>query len=173
MNCLSEYAAQLAAEHAARQVRLWGKGTPKEPKPAIVEPPPVRRRIVKPKKSDAELQDKRIAEAGAQMSETPAIKIRDIQLIVCAHYGILLVDLLSPRRDRAVVWARQIAMWLCKTLTLNSLRQIGASFGGRNHTTVLHSVRKIENLRGRIIFKDETNALVDMIKSFKLFKGEN
>jgi chromosomal replication initiator protein len=55
-------------------------------------------------------------------------------------------DLLSSRRTAVVVKPRQIAMYLAKTLTLRSLPEIGRRFGGRDHTTVLHAVRKIESL---------------------------
>jgi chromosomal replication initiator protein len=55
-------------------------------------------------------------------------------------------DLLSSRRTANVVRPRQVAMYLGKTLTLRSLPEIGRRFGGRDHTTVLHAVRKIENL---------------------------
>jgi chromosomal replication initiator protein len=57
-------------------------------------------------------------------------------------------DLLSARRTANVVRPRQIAMYLAKTLTLRSLPEIGRRFGGRDHTTVLHAVRKIESLIG-------------------------
>jgi chromosomal replication initiator protein len=61
---------------------------------------------------------------------------------------------LSSRRTANVVRPRQIAMYLAKTLTLRSLPEIGRRFGGRDHTTVLHAVRKIETLVG----KDTTTA---------------
>ena len=53
----------------------------------------------------------------------------------------------SARRARAVARPRQVAMWLCKQLTPRSLPEIGRKFGGRDHTTVMHAVRKIEELR--------------------------
>jgi chromosomal replication initiator protein len=53
-------------------------------------------------------------------------------------------DLLSQRRHRSVVWPRQIGMYLAKHLTARSLPEIGRRFGGRDHTTVLHAIRKIE-----------------------------
>ena len=56
-------------------------------------------------------------------------------------------DLLSERRNRAVARPRQAAMWLAKQLTTRSLPDIGRRFGGRDHTTVLHAVRRIEALR--------------------------
>jgi chromosomal replication initiator protein len=56
-------------------------------------------------------------------------------------------DLLSERRNRAIARPRQAAMWLAKQLTTRSLPDIGRRFGGRDHTTVLHAVRRIEALR--------------------------
>lgn len=63
---------------------------------------------------------------------------------VCDHYRVTLVDLCANRRTKEIVLPRQVAMYLCKKLTLNSLPQIGARLGGRDHTTVLHGIRKIE-----------------------------
>ena len=70
------------------------------------------------------------------------------QRVVARQYNVSRADLLSSRRTANVVRPRQIAMYLAKTLTLRSLPEIGRRFGGRDHTTVLHAVRKIENLVG-------------------------
>ena len=78
--------------------------------------------------------------------EPKRVKIEDIQRIVARQYNVSRADLLSSRRTANVVRPRQIAMFLAKTLTLRSLPEIGRRFGGRDHTTVLHAVRKIENL---------------------------
>jgi len=80
--------------------------------------------------------------------EPKRVKIEDIQRIVARHYNVSRGDLLSARRTANVVRPRQVAMYLAKTLTLRSLPEIGRRFGGRDHTTVLHAVRKIENLVG-------------------------
>jgi chromosomal replication initiator protein len=72
--------------------------------------------------------------------------IEDIQRKVCEHYGIRLADMHSPRRARPVARPRQLAMYLCKQLTTHSLPEIGRKFGGRDHTTIIHGVRKIEEL---------------------------
>ena len=72
------------------------------------------------------------------------IKIDDILKIVGRHYNVARTDLLSPRRARAVVVPRQIGMYLAKKMTARSLPEIGRRFGGRDHSTVLHAVRKIE-----------------------------
>lgn len=74
------------------------------------------------------------------------IKIEEIQRAVARHFRVSLADILSARRTANVVMPRQIAMYLAKTLTLRSLPEIGRHFGGRDHTTVLHAVRKIERL---------------------------
>jgi chromosomal replication initiator protein len=81
------------------------------------------------------------------------ITIDDIQKATADHYGMKQADLLSERRNRAIARPRQAAMWLAKQLTTRSLPDIGRRFGGRDHTTVLHAVRRIEALRA------EDNAL--------------
>jgi chromosomal replication initiator protein len=80
--------------------------------------------------------------------EPRRVKIEDIQRVVARQYNVSRSDLLSSRRTANVVRPRQVAMYLAKTLTLRSLPEIGRRFGGRDHTTVLHAVRKIENLVG-------------------------
>jgi chromosomal replication initiator protein len=74
------------------------------------------------------------------------IRVEDILRVVSKHYNVTRADLLSSRRTANVVRPRQIAMYLAKVLTLRSLPEIGRRFGGRDHTTVLHAVRKIEGL---------------------------
>jgi chromosomal replication initiator protein len=80
--------------------------------------------------------------------EPRRVKIEDIQRVVARQYNVSRSDLLSSRRTANVVRPRQVAMYLAKTLTLRSLPEIGRRFGGRDHTTVLHAVRKIEGLVG-------------------------
>ena len=80
--------------------------------------------------------------------EPKRVKIEDIQRVVARQYNVSRSDLLSSRRTANVVRPRQVAMYLAKTLTLRSLPEIGRRFGGRDHTTVLHAVRKIEDLVG-------------------------
>ena len=75
------------------------------------------------------------------------VTIEEIQKRVAEHYNIRLADMHSPRRARAVARPRQVAMYLAKQLTSRSLPEIGRKFGGRDHTTVMHAVRKIEELR--------------------------
>ncbi|MBY5982436.1 chromosomal replication initiator protein DnaA [Ferrimonas balearica] len=75
------------------------------------------------------------------------VTIDNIQKTVAEYYKIKVADLLSKRRSRSVARPRQVAMALAKELTNHSLPEIGDAFGGRDHTTVLHACRKIEQLR--------------------------
>jgi chromosomal replication initiator protein len=75
------------------------------------------------------------------------VTIEEIQKRVAEHYGIRLADMQSARRARAVARPRQVAMYLAKQLTPRSLPEIGRKFGGRDHTTVIYAIRKIEELR--------------------------
>ena len=75
------------------------------------------------------------------------ITIVEIQMATAEHYGMKQADLISERRNRAIARPRQAAMWLAKQLTTRSLPDIGRRFGGRDHTTVLHAVRRIEELK--------------------------
>lgn len=74
------------------------------------------------------------------------VTIEDIQRRVADHYNLRMTDILSPRRARPVARPRQVAMYLAKALTEHSLPEIGRKFGGRDHTTIIHGVRKIEEL---------------------------
>ena len=92
--------------------------------------------------------------------EPKRVKIEDIQRVVARQYNVSRSDLLSSRRTANVVRPRQVAMYLAKTLTLRSLPEIGRRFGGRDHTTVLHAVRKIEALVTKdITLADEVELL--------------
>ena len=75
------------------------------------------------------------------------VTIEEIQKRVSEHYNIRQSEMYSARRARAVARPRQVAMYLSKQLTSRSLPEIGRKFGGRDHTTVMHAVRKIEELR--------------------------
>ena len=76
------------------------------------------------------------------------VTIEEIQKKVAEHYNIRLNDMHSPRRARAVARPRQVAMYLAKQLTQRSLPDIGRKFGNRDHTTVMHAVKRIEALKG-------------------------
>ncbi len=73
-------------------------------------------------------------------------KIEDIKRVTAQYYGVTSIDMICNRRTKELVRPRQVAMYLCKTLTPKSLPEIGRRFGNRDHTTVLHAVRKIERL---------------------------
>ncbi len=75
------------------------------------------------------------------------ISIDEIQRKVSEHYNIRLSDMIGPKRLRSYARPRQVAMYLCKQLTSRSLPEIGRRFGGRDHTTVMHGVRRIEELK--------------------------
>ena len=94
-------------------------------------------------------------------AEPRRVRIEDIQRVVARQYNVSRADLLSSRRTANVVRPRQVAMYLAKVLTLRSLPEIGRRFGGRDHTTVLHAVRKIEALVGN------DNALAEEVESLK------
>ncbi len=82
-------------------------------------------------------------------AESKRVRIEDIQRIVARQFNVSKNDLLSNRRTRVIVRPRQIAMYLAKVMTPRSLPEIGRRFGGRDHTTVLHAVRKIEELSSK------------------------
>lgn len=81
-----------------------------------------------------------------QTGEPKRVRIEDIQRVVSRHFNVSRQELISNRRTRVIVKPRQIAMYLAKTMTPRSFPEIGRRFGGRDHTTVLHAVRKIEDL---------------------------
>ena len=99
-------------------------------------------------------------------AEPKRIRIEEIQRVVARHYNVSKQDLLSNRRTRTIVKPRQIAMYLAKTMTPRSLPEIGRRFGGRDHTTVLHAVRKIEGLTG------EDNKLAQEVELLKRLINE-
>ncbi len=75
------------------------------------------------------------------------VTVEEIMRQVADHYNLRMSDLLSPRRARSVARPRQVAMFLSKMLTSKSLPDIGRRFGGRDHTTVIHAVKKVEELK--------------------------
>ena len=83
------------------------------------------------------------------------VTIEEIQKQVASHFNVRISDMHSARRARSVARPRQVAMYLAKQLTSRSLPEIGRKFGGRDHTTVMHAVRKVEELRGHDTTFDE------------------
>jgi chromosomal replication initiator protein len=80
-------------------------------------------------------------------SQLPALTTDSIQKLVANHFKLKVADLKSKNNSRQVAFPRQVAMYLCKQLTSCSLPEIGRRFGGKHHSTVIHSIRKIERLR--------------------------
>ncbi len=77
------------------------------------------------------------------------LTVEEIQKTVASHFNLRLADMLSSRKERAIARPRQVAMFLVKRLTDKSLPEIGRKFGGRDHTTVMHGVRRIDDLKAR------------------------
>lgn len=131
---------------APKPVVLSAHRPPKveRPKPALVEainkapPPPAPIDLPKAEPAIDHVRDWLILNIAPKV----ATIIRDTS----AYFGVDVMDVLSQRRTANVMRPRQIGMYLAKTLTLRSLPEIGRRFGGRDHTTVLHAVRKIEAL---------------------------
>ncbi|NNG04860.1 MAG: chromosomal replication initiator protein DnaA [Inquilinus sp.] len=94
------------------------------------------------------------------------VTIDEIQKKVAEHFNIKLADMHSARRSRSVARPRQVAMYLAKQLTARSLPEIGRKFGGRDHTTVMHAVRKIDELcAGDRAFAEDVELLRRMLEN--------
>lgn len=161
-NAAPALARQLDAAHKARRARWAMQGEAIAP---IVAPPPslptpLTSPVVAPAGRVATARSRILAdrpkgpEAGSDNEpETPRaprrIFIRDIQEIVASFYGVTVLDLTCARRTAVLVHPRQVAMYLAKTLTPRSFPEIGRFFGDRDHTTVLHALRKIEGMIAR------------------------
>jgi len=87
--------------------------------------------------------------ADTRFNESLRLTMDRIQRVICEEFGLELNDMVSKRRAQVVARPRQIAMSLCKSLTRKSLPEIGRKFGGRDHTTVLHAVKRIAELRAQ------------------------
>ncbi len=93
------------------------------------------------------------------------VTIEEIQKRVAEHFNIKLSEMHSPRRSRAIARPRQVAMYLSKQLTSRSLPEIGRKFGGRDHTTVMHAVRKVDELKqGDSSFAEDVELLRRMLE---------
>jgi chromosomal replication initiator protein len=94
------------------------------------------------------------------------VTIEEIQKRVAEHFNIKLAEMSSARRSRAVARPRQVAMYLAKQLTARSLPEIGRKFGGRDHTTVMHAVRKVDELQGAdAAFAEDVELLRRMLEN--------
>src|SRR5213075_1417318 len=97
--------------------------------------------------------------------EEKAVTIEIIQKFVADYYNLKLVDLKSRNNSKSIALPRQIAMYLCKTLTHASLPEIGRSFGGKHHSTVIHSIKKVEELRKRDA--DFNSVITNLLEAFR------
>ena len=98
------------------------------------------------------------------------VTIENIQKNVCDYFKINIREMLSQRRSRYLVRPRQIAMYLSKNLTSKSLPDIGREFSGRDHTTVIHSIKTIDKLQK---VEKEISKSIDKLKNKILYKNQN
>lgn len=97
--------------------------------------------------------------------EEKAVTIEVIQKHIADYYNLKLAELKSKNNSKSVAMPRQIAMYLCKSLTHASLPEIGRSFGGKHHSTVIHSIRKVEDLRKKD--GDFNNLIAGFLEGFR------
>ncbi|MDQ6969294.1 MAG: chromosomal replication initiator protein DnaA [Mariprofundus sp.] len=97
--------------------------------------------------------------------EIRAISIEDIQKKVASYFNLNIREMSSSKRSKNIAYPRQVAMYATKELTSMSLPEIGRNFGGRDHTTVLHAVRKIKKMRDESDdFNEEINRILNLLK---------
>jgi len=96
--------------------------------------------------------------------DTRAVTIESIQKYVADYYQLKVHELKSRNNSKSVALPRQVAMYLCKQLTTASLPEIGRSFGGKHHSTVLHSIRKVGLLRKREDFDSLIAGFIEGIR---------
>jgi chromosomal replication initiator protein len=94
-----------------------------------------------------------------------AVTIEQIQRFVADYYQLKLTELKSRNNSKSVAMPRQVAMYLCKSLTHASLPEIGRSFGGKHHSTVIHSIKKVEELRKKN--QDFDKQVANLLESFR------
>lgn len=133
---------QFHASIARRAAMLRAPAKPVEILAVEPEPPPPPAKPLFPP-----VPDRLMAEAH-RILKSPAWdgSILKIQRAVCADYGVSMNDLVSARRTADIVRPRQVAVYLCRRLTVKSLPEIGRKFGGRDHTTMIAAIRRIERL---------------------------
>jgi hypothetical protein len=148
--------ADLHKAHLARLARFKTAAVGEKAKAAaaVIEKPPVE--TIEPRTSWVERQKVIplprprwfgiVEEIDPAPPEPRPLLVEDIQRVACKYFSVQRNDMLSPRRDVRVAYPRHIVMYLAKTLTMKSLPEIGRRLGGRDHTTILHGVRKIERL---------------------------
>ncbi len=111
----------------------------------VYAPQPAKAKKTKPKKKSANFFLALKAEIAQEKARAVIVSMNEIRAAVCEFYNIADQELMSDRRANEAVWARQVAYYLCKQLTPASYPRIGQYFGGRDHATVIHGVRKIES----------------------------
>lgn len=84
------------------------------------------------------------------------ITVREIQQAVCQRYGVTTLDLVSQRRSAKIALPRHVAMWMARYLTDCSIPNIGRMFGNRDHTTVIHAIKRVDKL----VRTDRTQAAI-------------
>ena len=149
-----DYAAELRAHYAAVRVRV---AAPAVASPVVAaplclpapEPPKTPANLAEARRGEIAAKRKPLSPSTEAEPETVAslpkkVFVREVQAVVAAFYGISVAAMISARRMRELVRPRHIAMYLASETTGQSLPAIGRLFGGRDHTTVLHAVRKIE-----------------------------
>jgi len=142
--------AELHAERKARLLRL-GFG-PKVPPAPLPEPPAIEPAVeIEPAKDLPQHDDERdwliVASANRDFATYPFL-VQEIQRFVAKRFGMKRTHIMSPRRSPDITLPRQIAMFLSRSYALQSLPEIGRRFK-RDHTTVLHAIRKIERMRAQ------------------------
>ena len=154
---------------ASRRAR-FGRMMPRAemPRPPVVEPvcepvkPPAPVKLTSPPPIMGALIARFGPWWGAHATtEIPIPTIRRIQQVISYHYDVSLAELRSSRRTAQITWARQLAMYLARTMTVRSLAEIGHQFGGKDHTTVRTAAIKFEQL---VLEDEELAAEVAEIK---------
>jgi chromosomal replication initiator protein len=93
------------------------------------------------------------------------VTIETIQRFVADYYQLKIAELKSRNNSKSIAMPRQVAMYMCKALTHASLPEIGRSFGGKHHSTVIHSIKKVEELRKK---DSDFNSLIsNFLESFR------
>ena len=107
-----------------------------------------------------------------EVRRAPRITVSLVKATVAKFYKLTPAQLEGPRRTRNLVYPRQAAMYLAKTLTPNSFPQIGKMFGGRDHTTVMHAVRQVEQRRIAVpALQEELTAITAALKHYAAGDG--
>ncbi len=119
----------------------------------------------KPEEMTIELAKKAIKIRNPKFEQEKKIGVDFIQTVVSDFYNIKVQEMLSKKRHENIAMARQVAMYLTRELTNYSLMQIGQYFGGKDHTTVMHAISKVDNLiKSDEKFKTEINEIINRIK---------